>query len=226
MDDTPRVLDDILELTKAFEQVQETTRLNSELYQEKMTEYEKNIEVLESEVSSLKESVQIKNEEIEKQKNLVEKQNGDKIKDLEGEILSAKDSIQLKDEKILKLKENLEDVKKSVKVSTDEKKSLTKEREDLKRERDNMEKKVNDVSTNFQTEVTKGLLKAANEKENLKSSMASTIEEKDELIKNLEMEIECYESERCSLRKLTVLGLVRFASFFRLRRKGKQYQST
>jgi len=63
--DNERILSEVLELTSSFEQIQETVQLNSQLYEERLVEYEDKIRSLEADVSSSKESIRSKDSEVE-----------------------------------------------------------------------------------------------------------------------------------------------------------------
>lgn len=175
------LLNEIEDLTRSFESVQRTIRINGEVYEERVRDL----------MSRLK--------DVEKERNEL----------LEDKVESMRELVVLKAEK-----NRYEETIASLEFRANE---LERERDGM---RDTLEKVQNDGSgANGQAdEMIRNRLSFASEKARMQADFGSILREKDAAMNELQQKIETYEKERSSLRKLTALGLKRFASLFRLRR--------
>lgn len=219
------LLDEIEDLARSFETVQRTIALNRETYEERVVALTKKLEEAERERDALRDEVDEARRraappraEEEEARRAKERGGLAKLKDeLTRQLVDAKAaSIREGD----KLREELKERERTIAALEADAGPLDREESpgDGGSAGDDERSALVREKNSLVDEAVKNKMAFASEKSRLQADFGSILKEKDVEMKELRQKVGTYEEERSSLRKLTVLGIKRFASFFRLGR--------
>merc|ERR1712238_299548 len=186
------MLSEILSLTRSFEEVQETIRANSDMFREQIESYESHIDKLNERIRNATDNIQIKDEAVSA------------MGGVETEILKERDGI----------REELNTARSDLQTRGVELATMGEELTELRKQRD----ELTEVRDTMTRELVKEKSSSKMKEEMYGNGIRDARTQESEKIKELTNQVDIYERERCSLRKLTVLGLKRAGSLLSFKR--------
>ena len=181
-----------------------------------VAKYDREMKSIEKSVDSQKGIVIAKDEEIERLKSSMTK-NEEQLKGGQGKWSQEKDTLAAERNDLLKEKEAIQ---RELEAALPKAEAMQKTFKKQIKELEERLEITND--TKLRREIIDVQAKSYKELMDVRLKMDSTEQKAEQEILDLLARCEEYEAERRSLRKLTVLGLKRFGSFFRLRRQKKE----
>lgn len=201
------MLSEILSLTRSFEEVQETIRANSDMFREQIESYESHIDKLNERIRNATDNIQIKDEAVSA------------MGGVETEILKERDGIR---EELNTARSDLQTRGVELATMGEELTELRKQRDELTEELKSTQNEMLDGLTEVRDTMTRELVKEKSSSKMKEEMYGNGIRDartqESEKIKELTNQVDIYERERCSLRKLTVLGLKRAGSLLSFKR--------
>lgn len=199
-DEKETLLAEINELASAFEQVQETIQSNTRLYEQKMDDYEDDIETLKSEIDKQMTGIMSRDFDIQELKAKLEAAESqlkdeklstskleDNIKMLQSEIQTLKEDVGIKDGEVGQLKDDLDSLKQELEKKESEVKYLSTSSSAMDEEKQSLSTRIQELEGDV-----KNRMKLEDEVSEYKSnveSMKKSIDAQKEIIDGKDEEI-------------------------------------